>query len=71
MWDLVGRRECNAREEKRASYITYVGVRKMSKGESEGSHLMEMVEGKEECEEEGEKEECEEEGEKEEREGSI
>ena len=29
--DLVGRRECNAREEKRASYITYVGVRKMSK----------------------------------------
>ena len=55
MWDLVGRRECNAREEKRASYITYVGVRKMSKGESEGSHLMEMVEGKEECEEEGEK----------------
>jgi len=29
---------------------------------------MEMVEGKEECEEEGEKEECEEEGEKEERE---
>ena len=39
VWDLVGRRECNAREEKRASYITYVGVRKMSKGESEGSHI--------------------------------
>ena len=28
----------------------------MRKGESEGSHLMEMVEGKEECVEEGEKE---------------